>query len=295
MKFGLDLSDESIDNLSTFLSSKSEGRVVLTPEVANAFRSAFDKHADALAAEIGRCFGIGEIHALTRKSRTNAARIAMRRRMSNGSEFGIHTLSLGCKTEFKTTIPAGIPIPHDCAADDTMNWFLPSEISALDKMKGDDSDRKFAIINTLMSLVGDLLMPSAVGVLRLPAFYLPADRTGVMHAHSVVVSALIANAPTAGLRPAARTPMLSGVLADFLGQLIEIDRPGRPRRKRGLDLGTRIEQDVLDGSVRVDRSTSTGYPRFAYRPKNWKENLALANASSMVSELAPVVLGCSPS
>ena len=43
------------------------------------------------------------------------------------------------------------------------------------------------------------------------------------------------------------------------------------------------------GHVRVDRS-ATGYPNFTYRPKDWKKDLPLMQASSMVSELAPVVL-----
>ncbi|MCE2519757.1 MAG: AAA family ATPase, partial [Alphaproteobacteria bacterium] len=82
----------------------------------------------------------------------------------------------------------------------------------------------------------------------------------------------------------------SGVLADFLEQLIEIDGPGRTRRHRNPDLSATIERDVLGGTVRIDRSVATNYPRFAYRPDGWKDDLALANASSMVSELAPVVL-----
>lgn len=293
---GLDLSDEGTDNLlelvrpsTADLKPGGAGGIVLTPEVADALRSGFDENAEALAGEIGRCFGIGETHALTRRGRTNAARIAMRRRLPDDSEFGEHTLTLGRKTEFRTAIPAGIPIPVDYEANDGMGLYLRHYLSMLDEGKRDVTRRKSAAME-VMSFVGDLVLPSAVGVLHLPAFYLPADRTGVMHAHSVVVSALIASAPTAGFRPAARTPMLSGVLADFLEQLIEIDHPGRARRKRGPDLGARIEKDVLGGSVRVDRSTSTDYPRFAYRPEGWKDDLALANASSMVSELAPVVL-----
>ena len=209
--------------------------------------------------------------------------------MSNGSEFGEHTLTLGRETAFRATVPAGIPIPIDHEADDGMARYLRHLRAMLEEGEGDGADRKFAAMEA-MSVVGNLMLPSVIGVLHLPAFYLPADRTGVMHAHSVVVSALIASAPAAGLRPAARTPMLSGVLADFLEQLIEIDRPGRARRERAPDLGARIEADVLRGVVRIDRSPATDYPRFVFRPEGWKDDLALANASSMVSELAPVVL-----
>ena len=291
-----ELSDESIDNLMeivrlTTAERKSEDArgIVLTPAVADVFRYQFDKNAEALADEIGRCFGIGDTHTLTRKGRTKAARIAMRRRMSNDLEFGEHTLSLGRKTEFRTTIPGGIPIPVDYETIDSMKLYVRSYLPMLDEGKSDIKLREFATME-MMSIVGDLLMPSAVGVLHLPAFYLPADRTGVMHAHTAVVSALIASAPRAGLRPAARTPTLSGVLADFLEQLIEIDLPEPGRRKRLSDLSKRIEKDVLDGSIRINRSTSANYPHFAYRPEGWKDDLALANASSMVSELAPVVL-----
>ena len=142
----------------------------------------------------------------------------------------------------------------------------------------------------LLNALTDYVRPQTVGSLALPAFYLPADRTGVMHAHSVVVSALIESAAMTGLRPAARTPMLSGVLADFLEQLIELDRGPHRRREPRQDLGTQIEKAILGGSVGVDRSEAIGYPHFTYRPEGWKDSLSLMNASSMVSELAPVVL-----
>ena len=40
----------------------------------------------------------------------------------------------------------------------------------------------------------------------------------------------------------------------------------------------------------VERSELIGYPRFTYHPNGWKDAVPLMNASSMVSELAPVVL-----
>lgn len=125
----------------------------------------------------------------------------------------------------------------------------------------------------------------AFGPLGLRAYYLPADRTGLMHAHSVVVGGLIASAPTGALRSNGRTPALSGVVADFLEQLLEIDSTADES-----DLGGSIEQTILGGSVRIERSPNTNYPHFVYRPKGWREDLALTNASSMAAEVAPVVL-----
>ena len=120
--------------------------------------------------------------------------------------------------------------------------------------------------------------------------YLPADRTGVMHAHRVVVASLIQRAPRGGLMRDTPLPELSGVLADFLEQLVELgDLPGRRRRVRAGNLDGRLEKQILKGKIRKDDS-ETGYPTFFYRPDNWQWDLPLMNASSMVSELAPVVL-----
>lgn len=123
------------------------------------------------------------------------------------------------------------------------------------------------------------------------SYYLPADRTGVMHSHQVVVSTLVQSATTAGLRPSTNVPMLSGVLADFLTLLIGIDANGRPRRMHQNDAGLEIslENNLLGGAIRLD-SSETGYPTFTYRPRGWTDDLPLMRTSSMVSELAPVVL-----
>ena len=284
-----DLSDKSFDALLGTvrgLLEGSDGKIVLPPEVADVLRSEFDENAEDLVREISRCFGLDEPHALIRKGVRNTVCITMRRK--NGSQFGEHTLRLGRKAEFRTTIPSGIPLPVDYGTDDGMERdVMRHRLSMLYEGKRDAT--RWAVREAI-SFIGDLVLPSAVGVLHWPTFYLPADRTGVMHAHSVVVRALIASASMAGLRHGAPTPLLSGVLADFLEQLIGIGHPRWARRKHDPDRGTRMEKALLEGSVQIIPSEVTGYPRFVYRPKGWKDNLELANASSMVSELAPVVL-----
>ena len=289
---GLDevkLSEASVDALLEMASSlgvdselREQGIIVLPPSAADALRFMFGELADALSSEIRRCFGVGESHALLRKGRTGSSRVVMRPRVSDQVNLAEHTVSLARKSEFRTTVPAEVPIPVNFDAWDGMDQFLSFRMHYL-------NDRNFAA-KEILSSAGAMVLPSLVGPLHLPAYYLPADRTGVMHAHNVVVSALIAGTPTAGLRPATRTPTLSGVLADFLEQLISIAGTGPANRKAKRDLGRSIEEDLLGGSVRFDRSAHIDYPSFAYRPHGWKDDLALANASSMVSELAPVVL-----
>ena len=143
----------------------------------------------------------------------------------------------------------------------------------LQAVAGEDDEIASARAWQLVVLVSSRVLSRAFGSLHRSAFYLPADRTGVMHAHRIVVSALIKSAARTGLRPDAGMPMLSGVLADFLSQLIEIDSPSYRTETYRDDLGTSIEEAILRGAIRIERSEATGYPHFTYRPAGWKTDL----------------------
>lgn len=133
-----------------------------------------------------------------------------------------------------------------------------------------------------------LVLSEVFSPLSNTAHYLPADRTGVMHAHRAVVAALIELAPHAGLRRDTHLPELSGVLVDFLKGLVWLDDLPRRRKYKG-NLAESLEQEILKGEIQR-KDSETGYPVFSYLPHGWGKELPLMNASSMVSELAPVVL-----
>ena len=83
------------------------------------------------------------------------------------------------------------------------------------------------------------------------------------------------------------------MIADFLEQVIQMPpgvlTPLGARRGPLDDFAKDLEDQVLGGAVRQVRG-ETGYPIFSYRPQGWKDDLPLMRTSSMVSELAPVVL-----
>ena len=54
-------------------------------------------------------------------------------------------------------------------------------------------------------------------------------------------------------------------------------------------LAERLEQRLIRGDIDVERSRFD-YPSFVYKPSGWEQIIPLMNTSSMVSELAPVVL-----
>ena len=265
------------------------GSIVLPGPVADEIRSGFDEQGEFLGNEIIRCFGAEGAGGLVRKGSRDNAHILLRRSVAKNAEPVEHRLTFGAHApRFETAIPKGTAMQIEASdGDRIINYLGRGGLLWEADRPGEGLD--FEVWRLMETLAG-LALPHLVAPLERPAFYLPADRTGVMHAHSVVVSALIESASMAGLRPAARTPMLSGVLADFLERLIELDHLPYPQRKPRHDLGTPIENAVLGGKVRIDRSKATGYPRFTYRPDGWTDDLPLMNSSSMVSELAPVVL-----
>ncbi len=119
--------------------------------------------------------------------------------------------------------------------------------------------------------------------------YLPAARSGIMQSHRVIASSLVARSVRGGLEPLAEVPTFSGVMADFMQKLILFSE--RNWGKDTLtDLADILESEALAGQIRSSQPPAGGYPEFVYRPTESEEDIRLTRASSMVSELAPVVL-----
>ena len=123
--------------------------------------------------------------------------------------------------------------------------------------------------------------------------YLPAARSGIMQSHRVIASSLVARSARAGLE-ALEIPTLSGVVADFMEDLILYEERARFRERTRPNEGINhfadaLESDVLDGQI-ITKPSPTGYPEFLYRPQGIEQDMRLNRSSSMVSELAPLVL-----
>lgn len=118
------------------------------------------------------------------------------------------------------------------------------------------------------------------------AHYLPSDRAGMAHTRDVVVSSLLRSASSAAPE---RSPLLSGVSAHFLDQLVHLSIERNNHDPATSAHAQRLEEEVLGGEVRVE-FPDTGYAQLWYRPDGWDRDLPLMRASSMVVELAPIVL-----
>ena len=271
----------------------AEDSILLPSQIAKQLSSALDAQGEIFSPEIRRCFGVDDVDSLVRKEHQGKAHIVLQRRSPEDIFPASYELTLGAKeVKSKAAVTKRGPMRIKTSFKDIDSSTDLSYKVSYAILRQSQSEEGLTSLDweLAMDLLTGLTMSQVGGSLCFPAFYLPAARTGVMHAHHVVVSALIENAAQTGILPPPRAPVLSGVLADFLEQLINLGHRSHLRKKRSNGLGEKIEKAILGGSVRVNRSESTGYPRFIYRPDGWKDDLSLMNTSSMVSELAPVVL-----
>lgn len=267
------------------LSSEQQPQPALPPRLLMHIRRALEQAGplqDAIVGELRRCFGVEDVDDLVRHpSSSDVSHVGIRIRHSAGLRPVSYRFNFGL--EAKGEGPTGnVPDLAMHLREATSKGFDLPPFTRHDAPNRLEQDY-------MIGSVVDRAYHYILGPIAELAYYLPADRTGVMHSHNVVVGTLVQGATTAGLRPSTDVPLLSGVLADFLDQLIAVGTPGGMRRNKRVALASAVEENVLQGTIGVD-SEALGYPTFTYRPENWKKDLPLLRASSMVSELAPVVL-----
>ena len=298
-----DVPEETLDAVSRWVEETAErmrasrpaeaASTTLPESIAGLIRPILGDVEDmgrSLDEEITRYFGIEGSKDLIRRPGNSNARIRLSLGVSKASErrppFEYDLTVTRTGPRFVSFFSLETPLR---IAPVARPFFTELQYMARRPPEFEDDDERTFFTTRLLGALASMVFLGTVGPVSRPVHYLPADRTGVMHAHRVVVSSLIGRASRAGLRRDAPLPMLSGVLADFLEQLIELGGVPERRRRSHDDLACLLESNILGGAIRVERSVAD-YPSFFYRPDGWKGDLPLMNASSMVSELAPVVL-----
>ena len=252
-----------------------------TAPVAAAIRLHIAAQAGELGAEIERCLGIDTGGHPIRKGSAGRARILLR-----------HAVEA-----------AGAPAMHELTFDDE-RWALLSTIPPGLRFKANPYwqliDNPLLIGHESESVETRRTWDAAGALARdvLPklrrACHLPSERAGLMNVCGTLVSALVDHAVRAESPRAGAVPPLPVVQGDFLSQLLEMrfSRRKRPRRDRQplWTVAKRIEEEILGGAVEVGGLPGVAHPHFTYRPHGWETGLPVTQASSMVSELAPLVL-----
>ena len=269
--------------------SPNEIKMPLPSDIAEMVRPWISPHKgwiDYFKVEMARNYGVESLDSLIRYPGNNGVAASLWRHVDPELPF-----------EYRFNIDSAQP-SITASIPDTTQLFLdtppaisvfPQRILFAESTDTAAKERKREV-DYLLRELADSVFPYVTGSMSRPARYLPAARTGIMHAHHVVMSAMIERATVAGIRPSAQLPTLNGVLADFLTTLMATGRSSRKRESLE-KIAKGIEENVLQGAVEIkDTPVPNMYPSFVYRPDGWDRDLPLMNTASMISELAPLVL-----
>ncbi len=278
---------------------------------------------DHLNDEIARCFGSEGTLRLIRHGSRDGAKVALKRyvsEMSLPAEMLAYTLVIQeGETGLTASIPDTAPLQVGKGESDPLHlervqqWISRTDSPRQYQRYAEQYERSGSQVadpdqrdlirrtaedmrllehkhvqsrrNELVGLVGS----SIVSPLDCVAHYLPADRAGLIDTRSLIVASLIRRSLHTGLERAESLPVLSGVVADFLEKLVVFEKSSQREREDGWILARMLEMEILRGEVHEVRS-ETGSSTFCYQPAGRKEEIPLMQSSSMVSELAPVVL-----
>ena len=293
--------DTPRDALAEWMKEIAEGQesmagdnIVLPDTLREEIRRIIHDRGENFSDELCRCFGMSGASSLIRRGSRQGARIDFRRHAAKDSvrfeqEFVFKTKG---PDEIRTAIPGELQLRADqqvpIGDDLTEIAYLRRQARVTTPLVVREDKKQWNFFSyDLMEHVAERILPQLLGALNTLAHYLPADRAGAMRAHRVILGSLLDRASQHGRNDP--LPDLSGAVSDFLTQLIQFGKISALRDKGMPSLAERMEQEMLEGSVDIETSPM-GYPSFFYRPRGWKKALPLMHASSMASELAPVVL-----
>ncbi len=220
-----------------------------------------------LDTELKRCFGFHHISELVRgtQDQNNEMRMSI-----NVSEEKQEFWSLNF-TATNTDVVIDGTINEDMILLDENSW-----LSEEDGLNFDE----------LMEISPEIF--PGLKVNNMNRYYLPAARSGIMQSHQVIASSVMDNAYQAGLEQI-EIPTLSGLIVDFMKQFILLYEEDKSSESKITKLSKTLESDVIGGQI-VSTSSQNRYPVFLYQPSDTNEEFRLSQSSSMVSELAPLVL-----
>lgn len=249
--------------------------------------------------EISRCFGLNT-ESLRRWGPNHRTKVTLRTRPFEDTDPLEHHLTWETgHQKALTVVPSKMPLMlrrellH--LIPPSGSWFFSPQLERGDTLKDDSNPMGISSIQ-LLEFIAYCLSVSLYGPFSRSAHYLPADRTGVMHAHKSIVSSVLKNTSLTGAHQMHSNSLLSGVLVDFLEGMIFSEDMNvflsemEQRPQKIIHVCKMIEEEILNGTIKIDYSEVLSYPQFSYQPTDYNESLPLKSTSSMISELAPILL-----
>lgn len=114
--------------------------------------------------------------------------------------------------------------------------------------------------------------------------YFPAARSGILQGHKALSASIIKSAPFGGIE-SFQIPQLTGVVSDFISNIILISR----RRGLFFKMAEQLESELLHGNIRLSPNTKNTFPEITYKSLD-DDEIPLHRTSSTISEIAPLSL-----
>lgn len=220
-------------------------------------------HFEAFENEVKRCFesvSVSELRKIT-KRQNEVMKISLLISEVNQTLWSIDFYNSGFDTKIKKSINEEIVL--------------------------DTSDRK--IFQKALDVKDQDIPLRSLVPMSITFYHLIASRSGIMETHGVITSSLVDRATRGRENDPYGTSMLTGSVTDFLKHIINYEDCDILSSDI-LEISKTLEDEVLHGNIEVNRPEGLGYPQFYFRPKNSEHGIRMNRSSSMVSELAPLVL-----
>lgn len=244
---------------------------------------------------IQRCFGLSEMGDLIRKGAGSDMRIEMRSRPGETGEM-VCELKLG-ELESDGKWRCSVSLPDRGNFLEKCEDFIPRLRSRLRYcVPTGEEGRRYPVPQSDRAGIVNSISRALRGDTPGTTWYLPGGRGGIIRAHKAIDASFLDDDRRYDPCPRSGTAPMSGIHVDFLRNLAwlstadsEVGRHEiRAKRERKIN-ARNMENRMLEGQVKLEKSAAK-FPCLFWMPDGWDKALALANASSMVTELAPVVL-----
>lgn len=276
--------------------AKNSGNVIPNEFDIDKIISVTKRSGEIATEEIARCFGVKSTGALIKKTgRKMPSRISIGKMDSNAQflfklSFTIRKSGLDIELDKNKDAEYRVHNEHISSILRTQKLF---ELFIDDSESEESSNEQKSSIILLLAAMADTAFSFLADPLSQPVYYLPADRAGVMHGHKVFIGRIIEQITRVGIEPSPSVSLLSGILGDFLDQMQKFSNFDDDFENQ---IAENFEKSLLEGKISADApSNGLGIseiagPEFTYQPFGWDSSISLTNTSSMVSELAPIVL-----
>ena len=261
--------------------------------ISSLFKDNMPNSNDQILDEIKRCFGTKNI-STTRRSRSMKKNFKIEA-SRQGDLMEIWNLCIGFKK--KTVSVESNFNPNAIDFSESLYEDLTSIIEKQIDLKSLNSEDRFLdSISEFGNFILKLVYPDSESYQN--SYFLPANRGGILESHKFVADVWLSQIPNLGLKHLPALQPLQKVSVDFIRTMLMIESGSQSFSRKPMSSEPRplesvakfIEDELIDGKLQANTSTEVAYPVFEYVPSNAKRSLKLDAASSMVSELAPIIV-----